>query len=310
MNKPSPSIDDLRTFLLVARLASFSRAAEQMQAAPSSVSTSVSRLEAQLGVRLFQRTTRKVVLTHEGKELAGRSERLLDDFEEIAGLFSQTKNRLTGRLRVDMPLGMASGIVMESLPAFLDRYPDLQVDVFSTDRRVDVVADGFDCVIRAGAVVDESLVCRPLGALPLINVASRGYIDLHGLPATLADLNAHYLVNYQPNPSDQAAGFEYVEDGAVRLLPMRHRVTVNNSAAYGAACRAGFGIAQLPSIGVQADLAAGRLVSILPGHLPKPMPINQLYPHRRNLPQRVRLFGDWLAEVIATAMCPTACDRR
>lgn len=302
MTRANPSVDDLRTFVLVARFGSFSRVAEQLQTTASSISTAIGRLEAQLGARLFQRTTRKVVLTQEGSELLDRSERMLEDFEELVGLFRQKESRLSGRLRIDLPLGMTSGIVMALLPTFAERYPDLTIDLFSSDRRVDVISDGFDCVVRAGTVVHESLVCRPLGQLKLVNVASRAYIDAFGEPSTLSDLSEHYLVNYQPNPSDHHAGFEYAENGKTHVLTMRHRITVNNSVAYGAACRAGFGIAQLPLFGVKADLVAGSLVQLLPNHLPYSMPINQLFPHRRNVPLRVRLFGDWLADVIATKM--------
>jgi DNA-binding transcriptional LysR family regulator len=302
MAKPQPSIDDLRIFVLVAKVGSFARVAEQRQAAPSSISTAISRLEAQLGARLFHRTTRTVVLTHEGSELLGRSERMLDEFDEITGLFRQSASQLVGRLRVDIPLGMASGIVMDMLPQFMARHPGLQMEVMSTDRRVDVVADGVDCVVRGGPVIDELLACRPLGALPLINVASPGYLAIHGTPASLDDLGGHYLVNYAPNPADQPAGFAYLDGGQERVLPMAHRITVNNSAAYGAACRAGFGIAQVPLIGHAAELAAGLLVQVLPQTTPGPMPLNQLYPHHRNVPQRVRLFGDWLADIVTNAM--------
>jgi DNA-binding transcriptional LysR family regulator len=305
MSKQNPTLEDLRTFALTARLGSFTRVAEQMHTSPSSISIAIGRLEAQLGARLFQRTTRKIVLTDEGKELLGRSERLLDDVEELTGLFRQRDNQLRGRLRVDMPLGMASGIVMEMLPTFARLHPLLTIDALSSDRRVDVVADGYDCVVRAGPPVDEALVCRPLGNVPLVNVASRSYLDVHGEPRDLADLAAHYLVNYQPNPSDAPAGFEYVHDNTAQLLAMRHRITVNNSAAYGAACRAGFGIAQLPLIGVQTALASGSLVEVMPDYLPPPMQVNLLYPHRRNVPQRVRLFGDWLAEVVQNGMRPS-----
>lgn len=302
MHRPNPSVDDLRIFMLVARLGSFSRVAAQQQASPSAISTAISRLEAQLGARLFHRTTRTVVLTQEATELLGRSERLLEDFDEITGLFRQAASTLDGRLRVDLPLGMATGIVMDMLPAFMAQHPGLQMDVFSTDRRVDVVADGFDCVIRGGAVVDDLLVCRPLGYLPVINVVSPRYIDAHGQPDSLADLAGHYLVNYAPNPTDQPAGFTYRDGPAERMVAMRHQVTVNNSAAYSAACRAGFGIAQVPLIGAEADLAAGRLVQVLSEYAPALMPVNQLYAHRRNVPQRVRVFGDWLAGIVATAM--------
>jgi DNA-binding transcriptional LysR family regulator len=303
MSKPKPSLDDLRIFVFVAQLGNFSRVAEHLKAVPSSISMSISRLETQLGARLFQRTTRRVVLTDEGMALLARTERLLEDFEEISGLFRQTDSRLSGRLRVDVPLGMASGVVMHMLPEFLARHPDLKLEVFSTDRRVDVIADGFDCVVRVGAVVDDTLVCRPLGWLPLVNVASQGYIDTYGTPCDLVDLETHYLVNYVPNSSYQSAGFEYLDAKVTRAMAMPHRITVNNSAAYGAACRAGFGIAQLPLFSVEAYLESGALVQLMPQHTPAPMPINQLYPHRRNVPRRVRVFGDWLANVVETSLC-------
>lgn len=302
MNPSQPSIDDLRVFILVARLTSFTRAALQLQLPRSTVSTSIKRLELQLGVRLLQRTTRKVVLTHEGQEILGRSERLLDDFEDIAVLFRSSGSALSGQLRVDLPLGMSAGVVMAALPEFMRRHPELRVDVFSTDRRVDVVADGFDCVVRVGHVVDESLACRPLGQLPLINVASRDYVEKHGMPEHPSDLAAHWLVNYQPNPSDPPSSFEYCEDRVTRSVPMAHRVTVNNSAAYSAACRAGFGIAQFPRGSAAHDLKAGLLVEVMPRYQPEPMPINLLYPHRRNVPPRVRLFGDWMVEVLKASM--------
>ncbi len=299
----SPSPDDLRAFVLVARLASFTRAAEQLQLPRATVSTAVLRLERRLGARLLQRTTRRVQVTADGDELLARSERLLEDLDEIAGLFRQRDGQIAGRLRVDMPLGMATAIVLPRLGEFQARYPGIQVDVFSTDRRVDVIAEGFDCVVRGGAVVDESLAYRPLGQIVLCNVASRGYIERHGMPATIADLAAHLLVNYQPNPSDSPATFDFVDPvtGKACAVPMRHAVTVNNSAAYAAACLAGLGIAQQPTLRAEEGIRAGTLVDLLPTHRPAPMPLNLLFPHRRNIPQRVRVFADWLAGVVGEA---------
>lgn len=301
MSKPRPSVEDLKIFVLVAHQASFSRVAEQLHAAPSSISTSISRLEAQLGARLFQRTTRTVVLTHEGTALLSRCERLLEEFDEVCSLFHVAESSLTGRLRVDVPLGMAAGVMMRMLPSFSARHPDLELEIFSTDRRVDVVAEAFDCVVRAGPVIDDSLVCRPLGHLQVVNVASRGYVDLYGMPSTLADLQHHYQVKYSPD-SHQSNGFEYLEGQDTRVIAMRHRLSVNNSAAYSTACRSGFGIAQLPLFSVEGDLESGVLIQVMEQHRPPPMPINQLFPHRRHIPQRVRAFGDWLVEVIQQSM--------
>ncbi|MCY0389359.1 LysR family transcriptional regulator [Robbsia sp. Bb-Pol-6] len=302
MSAVLPATDDLRTFVFVARLASFTRAALQLQVPRSTVSTTIKRLETQLGARLLQRTTRSVVLTPEGQALLGRSQRLLDEFEELAFLFRGGDGHLRGRLRVDLPLGMSAGIVMAALPEFMDRHPALQVDVFSTDRRVDVIAEGFDCVVRAGSVADETLACRRLGELPLRNVVSRRYIEMHGEAESVPDLARHCLVRYQPNPSDLPVGFEYWDGRATVSVPMAHRVTVDNSAAYGAACRAGFGIAQLPQTSVAQDVRSGLLVEVMKRYLPAPMPLNLLYPHRSNIPARVRVFGDWLLDILGKSM--------
>jgi DNA-binding transcriptional LysR family regulator len=301
MSLPSP--DDLRIFASVARLASFTRAAQQLQLPRGTVSTAVLRLEARLGARLLQRTTRRVQLTSDGQEFLERCERVLADLEELGSHFQKSAEQVGGRLRVDMPLGMAAGRVMARLPEFLARHPALQVEIHSADRRVDPIAEGFDCVIRVGAVVDESLAARPLGTLPLLNVVSRAYVERHGAPHGLADLPAHWLVNYQPNPSDEVAAFEYLDaaSGKTRIVPMRHLVTVNNSAAYEAACRAGLGIVQLPAATAMRGIQEEGLLEVLPAHRAAPMPVNLLFPHRRHLAQRVRVFGDWVADVLRAA---------
>src|SRR5262249_14021051 len=155
--------------------------------------------------RLLQRTTRRVQLTSDGQEFLDRCERLLADLDELGALFQQRAEQVSGRLRVDMPLGMAAGRVMARLPEVLRDHPALAVEVHSADRGVDRVAEGFDCVIRVGAVVDESLAARTLGTLPLVNVVSRAYVEAHGEPRSVDDLAAHWLVDYQPNPSDDPA---------------------------------------------------------------------------------------------------------
>lgn len=297
------SPDDLRIFLHVARLSSFTRAAQQLSVPRATVSTAVQRLEARLGARLLQRTTRQVHLTADGEHFLARCEEVLEGLEALASLFSKGGEHVGGRLRVDMPLGMATGSVMAKLPEFIGRFPNLQVEVFSTDRRVNVIADGFDCVIRAGQVVDESLSCRPLGRMALVNVVSPGYVGANGVPNSLAELSAHWLINYQPNPDDAPSAFEYHCEQTQRSLrvSVKHRVTVNNSAAYEAACRAGLGIAQIPRFSAVQGVEEGVLVEVLPAFRPAPMPINILFPHRRHMPVRVRIFADWVAEQLRLA---------
>ncbi len=299
-----PEPTDLRIFMWVARLSSFTKAAERLELPRATVSTAVRRLEEGLGARLLQRTTRSVQVTREGEELLDRCERLLEELDEIGALFRQQGPQLRGRVRVDMPLGMASRIVMPKLPEFIAAHPDVQVDIFSTDRRVDPVAEGFDLVIRAGAVVDQSLSHLPLPSLELRSVVSSTYIASRGLPVKLSDLSKHWLINYQPNTASVPAAFEYYDPLAQQTLhiPMRHQIAVNNSVAYDAACRAGLGIAQIPTVGVLDEIRSGALVEVLPEHRPASMEMGVLFPHRRNIPKRVRVFVQWIGDVIRDAV--------
>jgi DNA-binding transcriptional LysR family regulator len=295
-----PEPDDLRIFMWVARLSSFTKAADHLRQPRATISNAIQRLEERLGARLLQRTTRRVQVTREGEDLLDRCERLLEDLDEIGALFQQQGARLRGRLRVDMPLGMSTGVVMRRLPEFLGLHPELQIDIFSTDRRVDLLSEGFDLVVRAGAVVDESLAVRRLPALDLLNVASVTYVEEHGTPRTIADLAQHWLINYQPNPAGLPAAFEYYDALAQQTLrmPMRHKVTVNNGMAYDAACRAGLGIAQMPKVRAIREIQAGTLIELLPEQLPAAMEMHILFPHRRNIPQRVRVFVEWISDVL------------
>ncbi|KAB0615106.1 LysR family transcriptional regulator [Castellaniella defragrans] len=292
----TPSAEDLRIFIRVALLGSFTQAAEQLRLPRATVSTAVLRLEKRLGARLLQRTTRRVGLTGDGRAFLDRCAPVLDDLEDLGGFFQRPDGPLDGRLRVGAPLGMAAGPLMARLPEFLARHPALRMEVSSSDRRADMIGEGLDCVIRVGAVADESLACRPLGVLPLGNFASRGYLRVHGRPRGPGDLARHWLVDYRPNPSDGPAAFEYRDAaGRVVRVPMQSRVTVDNSAAYDAACRAGLGLIQAP---LASAARAPALVGILPDCPPPPMPVNLLFPHHRHLPRRVRVFADWVAGVL------------
>lgn len=299
----SVSPDDLRVFVQVAERAGFSAAALALDLPRATVSTAVARLEAQLGARLLQRTTRRVQLTADGQTVLQLAQALLAELDELQGLFQRESAGLAGRLRVDMPLGVARALVLPRLGDWLAQHPQLAIEVCSTDRRVDPIAEGFDCVLRVGAVAADGLVARPLGAMAMASIASTAYIAHHGLPATPDDLDGHRLVHYQPNPGVRPPGFEWLDplDGGLRTRPMTGAVTVNNSEAYLAACEAGLGIIQIPRARAATLLRAGAVQEILPQLTPPPMPVTLLYPHRRHLPRRVRGFMDWLAGLLQTS---------
>ena len=292
-------LDALRIYLLVAETASFTRAAERLGLTRARVSAVVQQLEAELGTRLLQRTTRSVRVTPDGQLFAERAQALVGEADELQALFQRQPAALRGRLRVDMPGQLSAQTLIPRLPEFLAAHPQIEIELSSTDRRVDLVHEGFDCVIRAGALRESGLVARPLGQLPQINVASPAYIAAFGMPRSLDDLSHHRLVRYSSTLGGAAPSWEYMEGGEPRTLPMAAVLAVNNTFAYEAACLAGLGLIQVPSHGMREHLAAGRLVEVLPGYRAEPLPVTLLYAHRRQVARRVQAFMDWVAGVMA-----------
>lgn len=199
-----------------------------------------------------------------------------------------------------MPQSIAQDLVLPALPAFLARHPGLEIELSSVDRRVDLVGEGFDCVLRVGQLAESSLIARPLGRYRMVNAASPAYLDAMGRPRTLDDLDHHRLVHYVPGLGGRPDGFEYVDaDGTVRSRPMAGALTVNTTAAYSAAALAGLGLIQVPEAGIRAHLKSRRLVAVLPRWRAAPMPVSLVYAHRRHLPQRVQVFMSWLAALVS-----------
>ncbi|UDF03632.1 LysR family transcriptional regulator [Asticcacaulis sp. AND118] len=291
-------LDALLMFTRVAELSSFTQAAETLALPKATVSTAVQNLEAHLGTQLLYRTTRRVQLTHDGQAFYERAKDLLADADDLSGLF-QTR-AVSGRIRVDMPMPVAQNLVLPSLPALLERHPDLRVELSSTDRIVDIVREGFDCVIRVGSLSDSGLTVRALGQLPLGNFASPAYLARHGTPRTLDDLKGHRLIHYVTQMGARPDGFDYFDGTQWRTIELEGVVTVNNSEAYRHAALAGLGIVQAPRVGMAEHVVQGRLVEILPDHVAEALPISLIYPQRRHLARRVRVFIDWVAELMKT----------
>ena len=288
----------LRTFVTVAELASFTRAAEQLGMPKARVSTTVQQLEADLGTRLLHRTTRTVRLTPDGEQFRERALLLLADADDLRALFHRAPDALRGRLRVDMPIGLARMVVIPRLPEFMAAHPQLDIELSTTDRRVDVVHEGFDCVLRVGQLQDSELVARRLGVQWQINVASPAYLAAHGMPNNLGDLARHRLVRYAPGLGGGLALWEYTTDDGLVTLPMASAVTVTSTDAYREACLAGLGIIQAPAYWLRPYIDAGTLVEVLPAFCAPPMPVSLIYPNRRHVPKRVQAFMDWLDAVL------------
>ncbi|AZF33537.1 LysR family transcriptional regulator YhjC [Pseudomonas sp. R4-35-07] len=294
MNK----LELLRTFVRVTELSSFTQAGESLGLPRSTVSEQVRTLEELLGARLLQRTTRRVQATQDGRVLYERSKDLLAHMEELEGLFRQDETQLAGSIRVDMPNAMARTLIVPNLPPFMERHPLIDMQISSSDRQVDLIAEGFDCVVRVGAQPDQSVVARRVCSLPMVNCVSAAYVQRYGRPETLADLEHHQLVHYVRPLGARSAGFEYVQGGKVQRLPMAGRVTVNSTDAYQAACLGGFGIIQVPRLGICELLSSGELVAVLPDYPAPPLDVSLLYAGQRHLPLRVRVFMEWLAATL------------
>jgi DNA-binding transcriptional LysR family regulator len=287
-------IDLFRIFARVVEAASFTRAADTLGLPRSSVSAAVAELEGRVGARLLHRTTRKVSPTQDGVAFYERCLRLMTDVEETEGLFRQSASKPSGKLRIDVPGRIGRLIVAPALPAFLDEYPDIDIDLGVTDRAVNLIGDSVDCVLRVGPLSESTLIARPIGRLTLSNVASPGYLAHHGAPQTPGDLAGHLAVNYASPSTGRVEAWEWMEGGELRTLPMRGRVTVNSAEAYIACYLAGLGLIQIPAYDVRQHLGAGELVDVMPDHRAESMPMTLLYPHRQHLSRRVQVFADWL----------------
>lgn len=292
-------LEGVRAFVQVADLGSFTKAAARLGVSKSRVSLAVSALEREVGGRLLLRTTRAVRLTPEGEHLLPRALRLVEDADELSALFAAPRS-LTGRLRVDLPVGLARNFVIPRLPEFLEAHPLLTLQVSATDRRVDVLREGFDCVLRVGALADSTLQVARLGALPMVNVGSAGYLTRYGTPRTLDDLDGHYLVHYSTGLGEDAPVFDYRVKGRALERPMRALVTVNNTDAYHSACLAGLGLVQVPKVAgpIAAGLATGALREVLGEYTSPPLPVSLVHGYGRAVPRRVRAFMTWLTGVL------------
>ncbi len=291
--------DAMRIFVSVAERASFTLAADNLGLSKAAISGGVRYLENMVGVRLFHRTTRSVQLTQDGTALFERCTVLLADLEELETSFQHEDKPLTGRLRVDMPATAARDFIIPRLPEFLAAHPGLQLELSSTDRRVDVIGEGFDGVLRIGNLRDSNLVARRLGHFKLLNCASPAYVKRFGMPKKLADLSKHQLIHYTLLLGAKPEGFEYCESGVCKTFNMPGVLTVNNATAYEAACLAGVGIIQVPALCALAHIKAGRMVELLPKFRAEPMPVNFVYANRKHLSKRVQVFMSWLIAVLA-----------
>lgn len=291
-------LERLHIFTRVVDCMSFTRAAESLNIPRSTVSTAVKDLESELGTRLINRTTRALDITEEGQLLYKQALLLLQDYERLIGAFPAEAERPSGKLRINVPGRLGRRVLIPALPDFLDQYPDIDIQMGVTDRVVDLVGEGVDCVIRVGALADSNLIARSLGCLPLCNCASPAYLARFGMPETIEDLSSHRIVAFVSSMTGSVESWEYEQAGRAKSVLLPARITVNTAEALIAGALAGLGLIQVPHYDVRHHLDSGSLVNVLPMTVPEPMPITLLYPHREHMTRRLEAFINWVVPLL------------
>ncbi|SFS17116.1 DNA-binding transcriptional regulator, LysR family [Dyella sp. OK004] len=289
----------MRVFTRIVELGSFTRAADDLSLPRATLTHTIKRLETHLGAHLLQRTTRSVRATRDGERYYSHCVRLLADLDEVEADFREAAIQPKGRIRVDVPATLARHLLAPALPAFFARYPHIELDIGTSDRFVDLVQEGVDCVLRSGELSDSSMVARRVAVLEQVTVASAAYVKKHGMPETLAALHeGHVAVNWASPNTRRSTPLEFMVGRKLREVTMPSQVTVNGSDAYIACCEAGLGIAQFPRYRIRQALARGELRELLPASPPPLLPLNVLYLRQRQQSLRLRVFIDWLAEMM------------
>lgn len=292
-------LDGMRLFARVVERRSFTAAASDLGIPRSTATEVMKQLEARLGVRLLQRTTRLVSPTPEGEAYYERCIAILNDVEDADGSFRSAQP--SGNLRVDAPGLLTRTFLLPHFPAFLERYPKIELHLGQGDRLVDLVREGFDCVLRVGAPSERGLTMKRLGLIQEIICASPAYLARYGRPKAPDDLAKHVAIGFVSSRTREVMPFELSEEGRVREIAMTNRLTVNQSDTAADLARLGLGLIQAPRYRFERDLADGTLVEVLAKYRPRPTPLVALYPKSRQLSPRVRAFVDWVSSLFVKA---------
>lgn len=293
--------DAMQAFARVVETGSFTRAARTLHMSKTTVTQLIQQLEARLRVKLLNRTTRTVKVTADGLAYYERVQLLLAALDDADTALSGAAAAPRGRLRVDVPSPLARLILIPALPAFHEHYPDIQLDLGVSDRNVSLIDDSVDCVIRGGEITDISLVARHIADLPLGVYAAPGYLALHGTPAHPRELQegTHRVVGYRQARTGKALPYTLRRTEETVVVHGRHALTVDDGNAYLAAGQAGLGVLWLPHYMAMQPVANGELVRLFEDWTIAPMPLHIAYTANRHVSRKLRVFMDWVMELMA-----------
>lgn len=292
----------MQVFTRVVEADSFTLAADSLGMPRSTVTTIVQKLERSLGVRLLNRTTRRLSLTPDGASYYERCTQLLADLEDIESSLRDVTRRPRGRLRVEMKASIGRLILTPALCDFHTRYPDIELAIGMSDKPVDMVREAVDCAIRVGELQDSTLVARRIGTFESITCAAPYYLEQYGEPKTIEELEHHHAVHYFSDRTGRILDWSFRVDGETRDVQVKGKVSVNDGEAYVQCGVKGFGMIQAPRYMVAPYLKSGELREVLSEWTPPPLPISVVYLHNRHLSAKVRVFVDWVSELFEK--CP------
>jgi DNA-binding transcriptional LysR family regulator len=285
-------IDAMRVFTRVVERRSFTLAAEDLGLPRSTVTDAVKQLEARLGVRLVERTTRQVRPTLDGEAHHRRCLSLIADLEDAEGAFGGAKPK--GLVRLEVQGTLARHFLLPNLPGFFAEYPDIEINMSESDRWIDLIREGVDCVLRFGDLPDSDMIARRVVELERLICAAPIYFERYGTPVDPGALDGNRMIGLRSLTTGRLRPMEFLIGDALREIALPVIMSVTGPESYLATARLGLGLVQVPRFHAEADLARGTLVQALPECPPPSVPVSLLYPRNRQLSPRVRVLIDWL----------------
>jgi len=286
-------------FVRVVDTGGIARAAEGLRIPKATATTLLQKLEASLGAKLLHRTTRRISVTADGAAYYARAAAILADVQEAEEALSQRSAAPHGRVRVDAPTLIARSVIVPALPDFFARYPDIELALACNERQFDLVAEGIDCALWAGEVADPKLVARRVGFLYFATCAAPAYLAAHCAPAHPRELADHRCINHFSPRTGETVEWVFSKGGERVQAVFPGHVALEDENSYVSAAEAGLGIARMPAFVVKEAMERGALDLVLADWLAEPLPLHVVYPQRRHLSRRVRVFVDWLSALIA-----------
>jgi LysR family transcriptional regulator, regulator for bpeEF and oprC len=286
-------------FVRIVETGGIARAAGSLGIPNATATTLLQRLEASLGVKLLNRTTRRVSVTPDGAAYYTRAAAILADVRDAEESLSQRSAAPRGRLRVDAPTLIARSVIVPALPRFFAQYAEIELALACNDRHFDLVAESIDCALWIGEIGDTSLVSRRVGFVYFATCAAPSYIATHGLPAHPRELARHRCINHFSPRTGETAQWVFSRNGERVEAVFPGNLALEDENSYVSAAEAGLGIAQMPAFVVKEAMERRALELVLGDWFPEPSPLHIVYPQSRHLSRKVRVFVDWLAALIS-----------